>query len=84
MQKKNNMKAILEFNLSDDSWDRIEFDNAVNGGKWKSAMWDLDQWLRKNTKYAPDSMPEEEYKAYERTRDELHRILNQSNLNLDE
>jgi hypothetical protein len=29
-------------------------------------------------------MPEEEYKAYEKVRDEFHRFLNQSNLSLDE
>jgi hypothetical protein len=47
-------------------------------------MWEFDQWLRKNTKYAPDSMPEEEYKAYEKVRDEFHRFLNEANLSLDE
>lgn len=78
------MKAKLEFDFDAEGFDRVHFMDAINGQKWRLAIWEFDQWLRKNTKYAPDSMPEEEYKAYERVRDELHRCLNQSNLSLDE
>jgi hypothetical protein len=46
-------------------------------------MWEVDQYLRTQTKYAPDTMPEEVYKALSETRDELHRILNENKLNLD-
>ncbi len=74
------MKAILEFNLPDDE---SEFRDAVNGGSWKYAMWKVDQELRSRTKYAPDTMSDETYKALEEVRDFLHQTLNQLELNLD-
>jgi hypothetical protein len=74
------MKAKLEFNLPEDGED---FTNAVNGTKWKIAMWDLDQWLRSQTKYAPDTMSDDTYKALESCRDELRRIVGDSNLDLE-
>lgn len=77
------MKAILEFNFNEDNDDRSEFQDAINGTKWKMAMWELDQHLRAETKYAPDTMHEEYYNALQATRDKLHQILNEDNLNLD-
>lgn len=74
------MKAKLEFNLPEEE---PEFRNAVNGTKWKIAMWDLDQWLRAQTKYAPDSMSDDTYKALESCRDELRRIVSENNLDLE-
>ena len=74
------MKAKLEFNLPEEE---PEFTNAVNGTKWKIAMWDLDQWLRAQTKYAPDSMSDDTYKALESCRDELRRIVSENNLDLE-
>jgi predicted nucleic acid-binding Zn ribbon protein len=44
----------------------------------------MDQWLRGNIKHAPDSMSDDEYKAYERCREELREIINNSGLNLDQ
>jgi hypothetical protein len=78
------MKAKLEFDFDAEGFDKIHFKDAINGQKWRLTIWEFDQWLRANTKYAPDSMPEEEYKAYQKTRDELYRMLNEAGLNLDE
>jgi len=78
------MKAILEFDLNDfDNDDRLSFQDAVNGTKWKLAMWKLDQWLRSQTKYAPDDMSEDTYNALESCRDKLHEIINQESLDMD-
>ncbi len=74
------MKAILEFNLPEE---QKEFEIASNGSKWLIAMWDLDQHLRANTKYAPDDMHEEAYKAYEEVREKLREIMNDSGLNFE-
>lgn len=63
------MKAILEFNLSEE---RTQFDEAINGFKWASLAWDIDQHLRAKTKYASDDMPDEVYKALQEVRDYLH------------
>lgn len=78
------MKAILEFNFdSEESDDRLHFQDAIDGSKWKFAMWKLDQYLRTNTKYASDSAPEEAVKALYDARDELYRIINEQGLVLD-
>ena len=73
------MKAILEYNLPEE---REQFEDACNGWKWGVAIWHFDQYLRTKTKYAPDSMPDEVYKALSETRDALHRILNENELTL--
>ncbi len=73
------MKATLEFNLPDD---QLDFDTAVNGSKWMGAMWQLDKWLRSQTKYAPDTMSADTFKAFEESRDMLHEILNEEGLKL--
>jgi hypothetical protein len=55
------MKAILEFNLPEDN---IEYELVNNAGKMHSVLWDMDQWLRGQTKHAPDTMSEDTYNAY--------------------
>ena len=43
------MKIILEFDSVEEQDDaRV----ALDGYKWKNAMWELDQLLRSTTKYA--------------------------------
>ena len=73
------MKATLEYNLPDE---QEEFQDAVNGAKWKYAMWVMAHELRALTKYAPDSMPDMEHETYEKIRNTLHRILNENELHL--
>lgn len=74
------MKATLEFNM-DDGEDTVSFDNAVNGWKWKQAVWEIDQWLRSEVKYN-DNLSEEQYKIYNSTRDKIRDILGESGLTL--
>lgn len=74
------MKSVLEFNLPED---QVEFETAANSGKWKSAVKDMDQWLRDKIKYAPDSMSEDKYNTYIVCRKQLREILEEENLNLD-
>ena len=74
------MEAILKFNLPEE---RPEFELAVNAVKWYSVCWDMGQYLRGQTKHAPDDMPEEEYKALVRVREELYRIINENGVDLD-
>jgi hypothetical protein len=78
------MKAVLEFDFDkEDSDDRIHFQDAIDGSKWKFAMWKMDQYLRTNTKYASDSTSEDAVKALYDARDELYRIINEQGLLLD-
>jgi hypothetical protein len=73
------MKAILEFTLPEE---QAEFDCAVHGVKWMSAMWDLDQYLRKKIKYESEGMSEDTFKTIEECRERLHEILKEEGLKL--
>jgi hypothetical protein len=79
------MKATLEFDLNDfDNDDRSSFEDAVNGTKWRLAMWELDQWLRSQYKYMSDEdYKEGAYEAYEKSREKLYEIINNDGLKLD-
>lgn len=77
-------KIILEFDSIEEQYDaRV----ALDGSKWKLAMWDLDQKLRSATKYGvidnKEATPEEQDMA-DKVRDFIRDILNDYNLNLDE
>ena len=78
------MKAILEFDFDrEDSDDRSQFEDAINGTKWKLFAWQFDQWLRSQTKYASDATPEEYVKALYDVRDKFHQMMGEDNLSLD-
>lgn len=77
------MKGTLEFNL-DDSADMQAYLRAVKSTKLAITLWEMDQYLRSQTKYAPDSMPEEVYKSLQQTRDKLHEIMSDNSIDLDE
>jgi len=72
------MQAILKFNLPEDSQ---EFELANNGAKMHNVLWEMDQWLRSNTKYAPDTMSEDTYNAYQACREQLRELMNSENIN---
>ena len=74
------MKATLEFNLPEDQQD---FELATKGMKFWSVLWELDQSLRAKTKYAPDSLPQDKYDAYQEIRNELHELMLNSNISFD-
>jgi hypothetical protein len=55
---------------------------ALDGWKWKSSMWELDQWLRGEIKYN-EKLSEETDVAYQAVRDKIREILNDDNLNIE-
>jgi|LakMenE18May11ns_1017448.scaffolds.fasta_scaffold9588516_2 hypothetical protein len=75
------MKAILEFDLHEE---RLEFEQAVNGHKWVHVCWKMDQYLRSNTKHAPDSQPHEVYEALQKAREELRGFMSQQGVDFNE
>ena len=77
------MKGILEFNL-EDSADETAYIRAVKSTKLAVALWDMDQYLRSQTKYAPDSMSPEVYDVLLEVRDKLHEIMSDHSIDLDE
>ena len=78
-------KIILEFDSCEEENDAR---TALDGYKWKLAMWDLDQKLRSITKYGEsliqDEASELEQEIANAMRDELRNILNSYNLNLED
>ena len=80
------MKVTLEF---DGDEERVDLRVALDGYKWKSAMWDLDQRLRKTTKYQVSLLPDTEsatgpeMDVADAVREAIREILNEWNLNLD-
>jgi len=80
-------KVILEF---DSIEEQTEMLSAINGHKWKAAMWDLDQELRKTTKYGnsvvnPDEEASDiEYEIAEKYREMLRDIISQCGLTLND
>ena len=71
-------ELILKFNE-----DELEdARTALDGWKWKSSMWELDQWLRGEIKYN-EKLSEETDEAYQAIRDKIREILHDSNLNIE-
>ncbi len=77
------MKAILEFNL-DEGDDKAAHLRAIKALDMAIALWDMDEYLRGQTKYASDLMPIEVYKSLEGVRDQLREIMNERSIDLDE
>lgn len=75
------MEAILKFNLPED---QTEFEFASQGSNMWNALWEMDQWLRSQYKYMPDTeYSEDKYNAYYEAREQLRNILIENNVNLD-
>jgi hypothetical protein len=74
------MKAKLIFNLPEDL---REFELANNATKLYNVLWEIDQWLRSNTKYAPDTMSEDTFIAYRECRNQLSELMKGENINFD-
>jgi hypothetical protein len=76
------MKVIIEYEFEEQDDART----ALDGYKWKLAMWDLDQLLRGTTKHGVFDNREatsEEMDMADKIRDAIREILNEHNLNLD-
>jgi hypothetical protein len=80
-------KVILEFDAVEDQED---IRTALDGYRWKLAMWDLDQGLRSTTKYGTSIINHgqeattEELEVAEKLRELIRRVLEEYNLNLND
>lgn len=72
------MKITLEFKDEDAE----EALTALDGYKWKLALWDLDQYIRSEVKYNTD-LTEQAYEALENCRYKIVKLLENYNLKLD-
>ena len=80
-------KITLEFDSVEEQSDaRV----ALDGHKWKNAMWELDQKLRQTTKYgksvihSESQAPEFEQDIAEKYREMIREVLSDYNLNLED
>ena len=73
------MKVIIEFSDEDAASDAQV---ALDGWKWKSAMWELDQHLRSEIKYN-EQLPSEVAEAFEKLRDKIREIISDNNLTME-
>lgn len=76
-------KIILEF---DSEEERDDARTALDGYRWRGAVWDLDQELRKIVKYGRIDNREatsEEVEGADKLREKLREILEEYNLNLE-
>jgi hypothetical protein len=73
------VKVIIEFSNEDATEDAKV---ALDGYKWRSAMWELDQHLRSEIKYN-EKLPSEVDEAYEKLRDKIREILYDNNLQIE-
>ena len=72
-------KVTLEFDTNDEA---IELRDALDGYKWKQAVWDIDQKLRNELKYN-EKLSGEVQEYLEKFRQEIRDILSDGNLLLD-
>lgn len=75
-------KGILEFDLNEPD-DRQGHLRAVKALDIMLALWDVDQYLRSQTKYNED-LTQEAYDALDRAREEFYQILNKHGVSMDE
>ena len=75
-------KAILEYNL-DLPEDHEEFEHATNARKYHSILWELDQYLRNKVKHPAENTHSEYTDAMSQVRDELWKILDSYNIDLN-
>ena len=79
-------KITIEFDSIEEADDAR---TALDGYKWKLAMWDLDQELRKTTKYGQgiinraETASSVEIDTADKVRDMIREFLNDYNLNLE-
>jgi hypothetical protein len=80
------MKITIEF---DGIEEQQEARDALDGYKWKLAVWDIDQFLRSTTKYSKsiishnEGASSEEIKVADKLREEIRDILSNYGLKLD-
>ena len=60
------IKYTLQFDEESD------FMSALNGARYQAALWEMDQWLRTQIKYAGDDVPELRISTLEECRRKLH------------
>ena len=77
------MKAILEFDLNDNE-DQVAHMRAIKALDMALTLWDMEQYLRSETKYAPDSINPKVYEKLQDVRLKLREIMSKRSIDLDD
>lgn len=75
-------KAILEFDLNEPE-DRNEHERMMKSLDLCLALWDIDQYLRSQTKYN-DNLTQEQYDVLDLARTKFYEIMNERSISLDD
>ena len=73
------MKATLEFNLPED---QAEYDMCNKSSDMYGVIWEMMQWLRSETKYAPDDISEDTINALYKCKEKFNELINDNNLEI--
>ena len=73
------MKAILVFKLPSQ---KHEFDNAMQGAKMRSILWNYNEFLRSKLKY--EDLTDLEFEVYKNCKNELIKMVNAENIDLEQ
>lgn len=79
-------KLILEFDTTEQ---QDEINDAINGWKWRAALWDIDQELRRTTKHGVSQLNHDEeasdieYQTAEKYREIIRDILSNYGLTIE-
>lgn len=76
------MTAELKFDLNDPD-DIVSHMRCVKALDLMIMLWDVEQELRRLTKYAPDSMSQETYDQLEKLREWFYETLNERDISID-
>lgn len=71
-------KMTIEFDTVED---QHEMDMCLNGSKWYSVAWQMNQYLRNRLKYEP--MSDKEYQIIEETIDNLNQLIRENGVTFD-
>lgn len=69
------MRVTLTF----DNEEQVEANHAINACKWVAVMWEVDQWLRNESKYSGKRTEKEIDLIYE-IRERIQQELNENGL----
>ena len=73
------MKAIFKFNLPEE---QDEYQMFIDASRMHNVLWLMNQFLREQTKYAPEGTSEDALNAYYECKDKLIELLNENNIKL--
>lgn len=74
------MKATLEFDLREE---QSEFDEAVNGHKYKRVLWEMNYYLREQAKYHADSYTDKQLDLLIDLREYLWNCISEAGVELE-